>query len=449
MKNDTKQNKQKQELKFLSKALFNELKNNEDMTLSYSGEESLFVRINQAKIRQATEVSQGYLSMGFISGNRRTESMFSITGNLEEDLKRALAVLKECRVSCETLPEDPYLVLPEAGESSEEDYYGKLPPRETLAETLLKPAQSDDLVGLFTSGLLMRGNLNSKGQSHWFSTENFCFDYSLYTPSQKAIKATYAGSDWDESAYLANFQLAQKQLKMLERAPRKITPGKYRVYFAPAAVADFVSMFSWSGLSGSALMQGHSAFKKLFEEKVSLSPLFSLEENFQQGLVPRFNEYGEVSPLKVPLITKGKLTSPLINRRTAQEYNLKSNAANREESLRSPAMQTGTLKENIVLSKLGSGLYVSNIHYLNWSDLQHGRITGMTRYGCFYVENGEIISPINDMRFDESLYHFFGDGLEDLDEKAHLIPENSSYGERSLGGVSVPGILVNDFAFTL
>ena len=31
-----------------------------------------------------------------------------------------------------------------------------------------------------------------------------------------------------------------------------------------------------------------------------------------------------------------------------------------------------------------------NLHYLNWSDNIGGRITGMTRYACFWVENGEI-----------------------------------------------------------
>ena len=53
------------------------------------------------------------------------------------------------------------------------------------------------------------------------------------------------------------------------------------------------------------------------------------------------------------------------------------------------------------------------------------------------------------MRFDETLYHFWGEGLEELGECNELIPDISSYGERSLGGVSTPGMLVNDFAFTL
>jgi predicted Zn-dependent protease len=214
-------------------------------------------------------------------------------------------------------------------------------------------------------------------------------------------------------------------------------------------VAEFVNILSWSGISGSALMQGNSSLKRLYEGMVYLSPLFSLEEDFAQGLLPRFNEFGDVSPLTVPLIENGKLLSPLINKRTAQEYKLTSNAAAMSEGLRSPRINPGTLKEDEILQRIGTGLYISNLHYLNWSDLQHGRITGMTRYGCFWVENGKIISSIEDMRFDETLYHFWGEGLEDLGESNELVPSISSYGERSLGGVSTPGMLVNDFTFTL
>lgn len=447
MTNDTRQQK-KQDLKTLSHALFQKLKPEESVTLSYSGEESLFIRINQAKIRQASEITQGSLSIDFISGRRHTECSFSLTGELAQDLEQASKIFEKCRIECASLPEDPYLVLPEPGESSEEDHYGSFAPIEKLPDILLNPAASYDLAGLFASGTLMRASINSKGQFHWFSTDNFYFDYSLYTLSQKAIKSIYSGSHWKDEDYLNNLELAKSQLKILEKEPRTLDPGKYRVYFAPAAAAEFLNVFS-SGLSEGALRQGMSPLKKLSEGTRSLSPLFFLEENFQQGLVPRFNGFGEVSPLNVPLITQGKLASTLINRRTAQEYDLTSNAADAGESLRSPRIHPGSLKESMILSRIGTGVYISNLHYLNWSDLQQGRITGMTRYGCFWVENGEIISPIKDMRFDETFYNFFGDRLEDLGERSHLIPQVFSYWERSLGGSSVPGMLVNDFPFTL
>ena len=73
----------------------------------------------------------------------------------------------------------------------------------------------------------------------------------------------------------------------------------------------------------------------------------------------------------------------------------------------------------------------------------------MTRFACFWVEDGRIVSPIKDMRFDESIYHLFGDKLLGLTRQRSLIPETGSYYQRALGGALLPGLLVKDFTFTL
>jgi predicted Zn-dependent protease len=86
---------------------------------------------------------------------------------------------------------------------------------------------------------------------------------------------------------------------------------------------------------------------------------------------------------------------------------------------------------------------------LNWSDRQTGRITGMTRYACFWVENGKIVAPISNLRFDESLYSFWGKNLLAITNFSEYIAATDSYGGRSLGGVWVPGMLVQNFTYTL
>lgn len=207
-------------------------------------------------------------------------------------------------------------------------------------------------------------------------------------------------------------------------------------------------MFSWGAISEASLQQGGSALAKMRQEE-NLSVLFSLKENFESGNVPRFNDLGEVSPNELPLIESGKLVNTLINSRTALEYNLTANGANNSESLRSPEIKAGSLKEEEILKNLDTGLYLSNLHYLNWSDRSSGRITGMTRYGCFWVEKGEIVATIKDLRFDDSLYSFFGHNLIALTDFREFIPEVSTYETRSLGGCLVPGALVNQFTFTL
>jgi predicted Zn-dependent protease len=117
--------------------------------------------------------------------------------------------------------------------------------------------------------------------------------------------------------------------------------------------------------------------------------------------------------------------------------------------MRSPVLAPGDLNEDDVVQSLDTGIYLSNLHYLNWSDRPGGRITGMTRYACFWVENGEVVAPIENMRFDDSIYNFFGENLESVTDKSHLHPTVQTYEGRELGGVSCPGILLKSFELTL
>ena len=184
-------------------------------------------------------------------------------------------------------------------------------------------------------------------------------------------------------------------------------------------------------------------------DDVRLSPHFSISEDFSTGMVPKFNSNGEVAPPVVPIIKDGELVNTLVSSRTAAEYNRTTNYAETGEYLRSPQMKPGDLKQEDVLKALDTGLYLSNIHYLNWSDNPGGRITGLTRYACFWVNNGEIEGPINTMRFDDTFYKYFGDNLEYVGGDTEFIPNTSTYGNREIGGTICPGILANSFALTL
>ena len=41
------------------------------------------------------------------------------------------------------------------------------------------------------------------------------------------------------------------------------------------------------------------------------------------------------------------------------------------------------------MQSLGTGLWVSNLWYLNYSDRRACRMTGMPRFACLWVENGD------------------------------------------------------------
>ncbi|WP_413198576.1 TldD/PmbA family protein [Nostoc piscinale] len=421
----------------------------EEFTLKLSSEQSQFTRFNHAKVRQTGCVADGSIELTLMAEQRSSSRQFPFTGNSEKDWQKAHQALQELRDEITILPIDPYLVLPSGNNTSREVHHSNVLAQEDVVSSILAEVTELDFTGIYAGGIVIKAYGDSSGQKHWFATDTFTLDYSLFISSGKAVKGTFAGNNWDVSSYAAKINEAKKQLNLLSHPAKELPRGQYKTYFAPAAVADLLQMLSWGAVSEADIQQGNSALAALSRKEKQLSAKFSLKENFQLGLVPRFNELGEMAAPELAIIDNGVLVNSLVNSRTAKEYQKTANGANSSETLRTPEISPGNLKFEQILSSLDTGLYVSNLHYLNWSDRPKGRITGMTRYACFWVENGEIVAPIENLRFDDSLYRFWGENLVDFTNFQEFIPEVDTYENRKLGGSLVPGMLVNDFTYTL
>jgi predicted Zn-dependent protease len=113
------------------------------------------------------------------------------------------------------------------------------------------------------------------------------------------------------------------------------------------------------------------------------------------------------------------------------------------------ALDPGEIAASDVLRRLGTGLYIGHLWYCNWSDPNACRMTGMTRFGTYWVEDGEIVAPVAVMRFDDSLYHLFGDRLEGLTRDRELMLSAQTYEGRSTESQLLPGVLVSEIALAL
>lgn len=429
--------------------LLSQVNEGEFFTVQLTGESSHFIRFSQAKVRQTGLVWDAQVELSWMGGGRTMTFTFPLVGDENTDLTNVEIYFKELTEDMKNLPVDAYQVLPEVGESSYEVYQGDLLSTEGAIKSILSEVDDLDFTGFYASGEMIRASYNSLGVKHWFVTPSFWLDYSLINEQEKSLKGVISAPVWHQKRYEKQISALRHLLPSLSLPEKEIKPGRYRTYLSPSAVANLVDMFSWGAISEASLRQGGSALGKMRYEGWELSPLFNLAEDFSRGNVPRFNGFGEISPSYLPLIQKGKLVNTLINRRTAKEYNITGNGACVGESLRTPVVSGGTLFADDILKEIDTGLYISNLHYLNWSERAGGRVTGMTRYGCFWVENGEIVTTIKDIRFDDSFYRYFGDNLINLTDFVEFIPYVSSYNNRALGGCTVPGALVADFCFTL
>ena len=430
--------------KELTEKILSACEDDEEMILNLHAEESDFIRFNGCKVRQNTRIAQIELSLELRQGSRVVIHTWTLSGNSKPDLDLISSALPSLREELKQVGEDPFVTPIENHGRSHMDFPFEQVPFDKITSLLEKNLGQLDLAGIFCQGPVVKANANSKGQNHWFSTGHFFIDYSLFD-GPRAVKGLYSEATFNDEKVDEHLFDSQRKLELLRRSRKRVSPGSYRVYLAPSAVSQILAVSGWGGLSEASYRRGQSGFQKAARGEVSLSPLFSLKENLSLGLVPRFNYFGEVRQEELPLFEKGVFKQFLVSTATAKEFGISSNFADRSEHPRSLEVLPGDLLESEILSGLGDGLYLSNLHYLNWSDLNSGRITGMSRYACFWVEKSEIVSPIEDLRFDDSVLNIFGRNLERITRHQEVLPETGSYRSRSLGGVKVPGLLLKGF----
>ncbi|NOY26539.1 MAG: TldE/PmbA family protein [Oligoflexia bacterium] len=424
----------------------------EDTTLWLQGESSDFVRFNHGKVRQAGCVQQDELTLRLIRGQRHASVELSLSGQSLADRSLIESALFRLRARLEELPEDPHLLWETDGTSSTRVAAGAAPDGPAIASAVLDEAARDggvDLVGVLVSGEVHVGFSSSRGQVNWDSRPSWLLDWCLYQQGDKAVKSTLGGTTWDPLALRRRMEIARAQLPALARPARRLSPGRYRAWLSPAALAEVMDLLSWGAFSHRAQEARNSPLLRMLTQGACLDPRVTLVEDLLGGLSPGFSPDGFERPAVVTLVDRGRLVGSLVSPRSAREYGLAQNGAGSDESPTSLALHPGRLADADVLAELGTGLFISNLWYLNYSDRPAGRITGMTRFATTWVENGEVVAPTQVMRFDETIFHLLGEGLVALGQEATLLPSTSTYERRSTDSLRLPGALVDGMRFTL
>lgn len=425
------------------------LTGDEVLTASLSGEDSDFVRFNQGAVRQAGSVRQRELVVDLIEGDRHAQGSIQLAQDREVDQARLARTLDDLREARRLLPPDPYLSYATEVRSTERVHAGALPEPDWAVSRIQSVGTGRDLVGLYAAGDTFAGFANSLGQRNWFQSSTFTFDWSFYLQADKAVKNLYAGRSWDDDAFRAKVDWSGRQLEALRRPPVDLTPDVYRTYLAPSALLELVGMMSWGGFSLKAHRTKQTPLLKMVTEGATLAPGVRLAEHTAGGVAPDFQEQGFARPDEVVLVDGGRYRDCLVSPRSAREYGVATNGASAWESPDSLALAAGDLPAERVLDELGTGLYVGNLWYLNFSDRAACRTTGMTRFATFWVERGEIVAPANVLRFDDTAYHLLGSNLLGLTSDVEMLLDPSTYRGRSTASARLPGALIAGMRFTL
>lgn len=431
----------------LARGTFAQLHGDEVASLSLSAESSSFVRLNHARVRQAGDVEQRNATLTFIRGARHASATLTLSGR-DDDAAKLAASLIELRELAAALPEDPHLLYCTDPRESTVALPNELPDARDATAAILSAGAGHDLVGHFASGALHRGFASSLGHQLWHTSHSFHLDFSLYVERDKAAKSLYAGTRFDPSALEAKVARAAAQVEVLRRPERRIDPGNYRVFLTPSALTEIFGLLAYEAFGVKAHRTKQTPLLRMLDSGAALDPRVSLVEDAASGVAPRFSTAGFARPERVPLVTEGRLAGALVSPRSAKEYGLAPNAASSERPC-SLAMAAGDLEERDVLSRLDTGIYVSDAWYTNYSDVASARITGMTRFATTWVEGGEMVAPLAVMRFDDSVYRMLGSELEALTAEREWMLDGGTYFERSTDSFLLPGALLRSMAFTL
>jgi predicted Zn-dependent protease len=418
-------------------------------TCRLDAESSDFIRFNRAKVRQPGSVTQRYLRLHWIDDSRHAEESLTVSGDLARDREPIVGAVTRLRATLAELPDDPHLAYATEVRDTRDVRSGSLPPAESLVDSILDAARGLDLVGLYSGGPVYRGFANSFGQRNWHEVASFNLQWSLYHRADKAVRSAYSGFAWDPSAFVAKMAGARERLALLARPSSSLGPGRYRAYLTPNAMEEIAGMLCWGGFSGRALQTRQSCLFRLNAGAAELNPSVAFSERTADGVAPAFQDEGFTRPDEVPLVAGGRMVGSLVSPRTAQEFRLPHNGANASEAPESLDMQGGELSDDDALNLLDRGLYIGNLWYLNFSDRPACRLTGMTRFASFWVEDGKIVAPVDVMRFDDSVFRLLGKELVGLTRDPELLVSSDTYRQRSVASMRLPGAVVREMAFTL
>jgi predicted Zn-dependent protease len=224
--------------------------------------------------------------------------------------------------------------------------------------------------------------------------------------------------------------------------PISLEPGKYTVILEPSAVSDLVGTLVAEEFDQRSADEGRNfATKKgggsLVGEKV-FGDNVTIYSDPADPIVPGSIYSSEGLPAqKTVWIEKGVLRNLQCGRYWAQKSN------------RAPvpgpttlSMTGGTTSMADMIKQVKRGLLFTRFWYIREVDPQTVLMTGLTRDGVFLIEDGAIVRPVHNFRFNES-------PVAMLNKVRALGPAVRTYGEEGAGlPICVPPLLVDEFTLS-
>lgn len=414
----------------------------EGVFVSLSSNESALSRFSENQISQNIHKNRFNITITSYFGKRSASA-----STTELDLDAIVNTIRRCEDLARFAPEDPEWV-----ELLSPQTYENRKPAFDLATANISPLSKGEMLKKVCTKAKQKG-VNGSGT---LST-----NISLYaignslglracdreTESDFSFTARIDnGSSWGRDTAISIEQLpsAETTDKVIERAiasrnPQEIAPGDYTVIFEPSAMAGLLPWVIWN-MDARAADEGRSfmsrsdeagkpAGNRIGEELFSY--LVQIQRNPNHNLLQSSRFFGNGLPNGILDIVKDGIPQTLsYSRYWAQQQQKQPTGG------LSPIVMTGGDKTVAdLISSTEKGILVTRAWYVRYVNPRTLEVTGMTRDGTFLIEQGKIVHPIKNLRFNQS-----------LPEMLHNITDLST--TKRCGGSVIPGCKVNNFHFS-
>src|ERR1700761_1535383 len=416
----------------------------DECEVSLNGSESGNIRYARNAVSTAGEISRLRLAVSSSFGKR--------TGTTTVDEFDDATLEKAVRRSeelAQLAPENPEH-MPLLGPQTFQESVTWVPATaaitpDTRAEAVGKSIQATKDAKLQAAGYLentagFEAIANSKGLFAYNKQTDVVF--TITTRNEEGTGSGYAARGFNDISKLDTYSATKIATTKANGSigAKAIEPGKYTVILEPVAVAYMLENMFF-GLDARNADEGRSFMSKpgggnrlgeqLMDPKVTIySDPFNAELPSST-----WNREGQLLE-KRSWIEKGVVKNLSYSRYWAALKNV--------APVPGPGniiMEGGTESIEDMIKNTEKGILVSRLWYIRMVDPQTLLLTGLTRDGTFYIENGEVKFPVKNFRFNESPVIMLNN-VESLGK-----PERSISVE-SYRSYLVPPMKIRDFTFT-
>ena len=290
---------------------------------------------------------------------------------------------------------------------------------------------------------------NSKGLFAYYQVAEASFILTCRTPD--ATGSGWAGTTGIKDVSTidaAELTRVASEKALKSRKARALEPGRYTVILEPRANARFLSLMTGlfnAQAAESPFNRNYFSGKEPGTTKVGekvFSEQFTLLSDIGNPILRQSPIAQDGTPLRdVTWVEKGVLKNLAYNGAYARRQKKPITPASVNNSL---VMQGSEMTTAEMIKTTKRGLLITFFWYIRGVDNQTLLNTGMTRDGLFLIENGEIVGPVQNFRWNMSPIV----GYNNITAVGRGVPMHTGESYDGGGTALVPPVRIEDFLMT-